>query len=316
MFTIKALRQPALLLSLILVAGACGSAADTAIDASAEGATTATDAPISADVASTDDTSESNGSAEAPATSTGAVRFSDSVLGQSAAKQQEVQSGRFEMTTTADGASGAGTITMSGQFNTADKTSEITIDLSGAASAIAAEGGDSIPEGMAGLLDEPMVVRTVGDKAYITGGFFAMFSGGEGNWIEFESDDATSLTADFGADIGAASPLDSYENDDVIIDEVGRETIDGVETTHYLVTIADDGAGSADTEPFDVWIDGDGLLRQITTSQVQADDETGQDVNVQLTIRFFDYGEPVTIEAPPADKVIDGANMAALLGDN
>lgn len=311
MFTIKSMRQPALLFSLLLVAGACGSAADTAIDASSAEAPTASDAPAATDASATEDAPESNDEAAAPATSTGAVRFSESVLGQSAAKQQEIQSGRFEMSTTADSTSGVGSITMSGQFNTADKSSEITIDLSGAANAIAAGGGESIPEGMAGLLDEPMVVRTIGDTAYITGGFFSMFSGGADNWLQFDSDDATSLTADFGADIGAASPLDSYENDNVIVDEVGTETVDGANTTHYLVTIVDD-----DAEPFDVWIDDEGLLRQIVTSQSGSDDETGENVQVELTIRFFDYGEPVTIEAPPQDKVIDGSSMTALLGDN
>ena len=164
---------------------------------------------------------------------------------------------------------------------------------------------------MAGLLDEPMIVRTIGDTSYITGGFFSMFSGGEDNWLQFDAADATSITADFGANIGSTSPLDSYENDEVIVDEVGTETIDGVNTTHYLVTIVDDEAA-----PFDVWIDDEGLLRQIITSQSQADDETGESVQVEFTIRFFDYGEPVTIEAPPEDKVVDGSSMTSLLGGN
>jgi len=80
--------------------------------------------------------------------------------------------------------------------------------------------------------------------------------------------------------------------------EVGDETIDGVSTTHYH------GTGRAGSGTFDVWIGkDDGYVRRIEAAA------NGKDGNGNVTIGFSDFGEPVSVSAPPASTTADGANL-------
>jgi hypothetical protein len=99
--------------------------------------------------------------------------------------------------------------------------------------------------------------------------------------------------------------------------EVGTESIDGAETTHYKVVVdlekavsRSDAAtqealrrvikaGGVKTLPVDVWVDGKGFVRKVQYAQRAA----GKDVNV--TMNLHDYGKPVTVKPPPANQVID-----------
>jgi hypothetical protein len=101
--------------------------------------------------------------------------------------------------------------------------------------------------------------------------------------------------------------------------KVGKETVRGVETTHYRATVdleaaADKASGATaktfrklvrltgqKTFPVDVWIDGHKLLRKETYSQRFA---PGQPV-VKLTTLMYGFGPPVSVDVPPADKVFD-----------
>lgn len=60
---------------------------------------------------------------------------------------------------------------------------------------------------------------------------------------------------------------------------------------------------------YDVWIDGDGLVRRtrITTSWRGLEPMTAVD-----TTEFFAYGTEVTIAPPPADQVVDEEDCADL----
>ena len=101
--------------------------------------------------------------------------------------------------------------------------------------------------------------------------------------------------------------------------KLGTETIDGVNTTHYRVTIDVDKAlaratpqqrkalkqliqaakrNGVDVAPTyaDVWIGDDGLVRRFS-------EKLGSVGTIAMT--FSDYGEPVQIEAPPANETLD-----------
>jgi hypothetical protein len=92
------------------------------------------------------------------------------------------------------------------------------------------------------------------------------------------------------------------------IDQVGTNLIDGVDVTEYLVTVdvsempADALGGVAPEDlPFDavtqsMWVDEDNVVRRITS------DLGGYGT---MDTRYFAYGEPVEIEAPPWDQVTD-----------
>ena len=99
--------------------------------------------------------------------------------------------------------------------------------------------------------------------------------------------------------------------------EVGKESIDGVETTHYRVRVDLEKAvarsdaitqealrrviraSGVKTLPVDVWIDGKDYVRRVQYAQRAA----GKDVKV--TMNLHDYGKPVTVKPPPADSVVD-----------
>jgi hypothetical protein len=96
------------------------------------------------------------------------------------------------------------------------------------------------------------------------------------------------------------------------IDQLGTDVIDGVDVTEYVVTVdvskmpADELGGVApedlpvDEVTYSLWIDGDDLVRRLTS------DLAGYGTT-DLTI--FAYGEPVEIEAPPADQVTDASAL-------
>ena len=96
------------------------------------------------------------------------------------------------------------------------------------------------------------------------------------------------------------------------IEQGEADVIDGVDVTKYVVTVdvggmpADLLGGAAPEDlPFDevtytLWVDGDDLLRRCTN-------DFGGYITTDTTI--FGYGEPVVIEAPPADQVTDASTL-------
>lgn len=105
------------------------------------------------------------------------------------------------------------------------------------------------------------------------------------------------------------------------IDEVGRERVRGVPTTHYRFDVdptkvesqspqfgADTlSAVGVETLPLDVWVDEDDLPRRIR----MALGASGSDIKVD--IEMFDYGEPVDVDAPPENLVTRAGSPDELL---
>lgn len=87
----------------------------------------------------------------------------------------------------------------------------------------------------------------------------------------------------------------------------GTDEVDGVKTRHYTATVNTDRAyeelgtkkdpGAPDTLVYDVWLDEDDLIRQMTFTQDGA----------EATLTAKDWGEPVDI-AEPKDSEITQAN--------
>ncbi|MFD0316699.1 LppX_LprAFG lipoprotein [Streptomyces flavalbus] len=109
------------------------------------------------------------------------------------------------------------------------------------------------------------------------------------------------------------------------VEEVGTETVEGVKTTHYKGTVtldqlrkANKGEGKAlreqreksieqyekmgvDALDMDLWIDGEDRAKQV---RMQGDTDSGQ---LDMTITFLEYNQPVEVEAPPAADTFDFA---------
>lgn len=137
------------------------------------------------------------------------------------------------------------------------------------------------------------------------------FPTGMGSWmtVDPEGDDPFSqqMSQAF-EDIGSATDLLAKlaENPDLLtVTETGSASVDGVDTTEYLVVVNDVAAfQGVETETdeliFSMWVDGDNLPRRHTA-------DVDGDASVDTT--YTNYGVDVDVEAPPADEVIDMSEL-------
>lgn len=115
-------------------------------------------------------------------------------------------------------------------------------------------------------------------------------------------------------------------------EEVGAETVNGVETTHFRVTVdlADalddvpealrsemrlaiqqfDAQFGTTTMPFDAWVDDDGLLRRMLY-RIEGDTEGGGAFSMEMTIDISGYGDDFELDIPAAEDVTDVKELAA-----
>jgi hypothetical protein len=102
------------------------------------------------------------------------------------------------------------------------------------------------------------------------------------------------------------------------VEEVGRERVRGVETTHYETTIDLERAASRSTGrardsirrvirvsgvkriPVEAWIDGTGYVRKMIYTE-----HAGRTQSSKITMELHDFGPHVSIASPPSETVID-----------
>ena len=102
------------------------------------------------------------------------------------------------------------------------------------------------------------------------------------------------------------------------VQDLGKEKVKGVETTHYRTTIeleqaAKRAKGSTRQSirrvidvagvkrlPMDAWVGDDGYVRKVSYRQ-----HSGRNQSAKITMELYDFGSPVTVTAPPAATVID-----------
>jgi hypothetical protein len=195
--------------------------------------------------------------------------------------------------------------------------------------------------GQAGLAGGPMkVISTKEDGEvvlYMQVPALASFVPGGKPWLKLNVKDAIqsqglggSANDLFGA--SGQSPAEALELLKKVADvtEVGSETIDGVETTHYSAVVdveealeqagappaalaAVTSSGLSTDVPVDVWVgDDDGLVRRMTITYDAA--ASGETFSGELTMTLTDWGTDVSVEAPPADEVFDASALLSQLG--
>jgi hypothetical protein len=206
--------------------------------------------------------------------------------------QQEAGSYRFEMSMDIAGVEVTGSGEASVGSGSSDQAMAMTM---------------SMPDGVGGY-----DMRVVGTKIYMSTGMFGM--PGDDRWlvIDPESDDPFSQMFGDMSNLLAGTDLQtqfSEYSDMIEVEEVGSDTIDGVDVTEYAVTTDIEAAlemmGMVDQLPEDLPID------EVTYALFVDDDELTRLVRTDfgdqgtMEMRFFDYGEDVTVEEPPADKVTD-----------
>lgn len=113
---------------------------------------------------------------------------------------------------------------------------------------------------------------------------------------------------------------------------VGKETVDGAQTTHYTMTLDLDKATNSSpqakqavakleqqlgthTLPAQAWIDDQGRVRKLTLTETMAHPPTGSNgqqtgpITIHLTEMLSDFGTAVNVAAPPADQTTDLTNQ-------
>jgi hypothetical protein len=314
-------------LALALVLAACGGGAEETTTTAAENTTTTEGSPTSTAASYTTSTSAATTSTEA-----GGSEASGDLAALQAAMAQTVESapsrveGVIRMVGLADAPVSEVEMPFSVVTDPATGDSSMVMDFG----AMATIGGEEIPPEMADLMGS-MEVREIGDTVYMKFPFFTAFLGADTEWVSMPAeqsdmaDDVTPNTAP--TDPGAF--LESFQEAEGEVEVVGPEEIRGISTTHYRIMIDEQWAETLTEEemgdleeqgfspdatfPLDLWVDDDGLVHRmsIVAEASQLEDAEGEFESMTMTFDFFDFGQPVTIEPPPADQVTD---MDELMG--
>lgn len=297
------------------------------------------DSSGSAHYGDADDTAGADGDADDPAGDLDTDTVATGFLARVSEAAVEASTGSFEGRLAVQAAPGAeydGTfeLTLQGSYDVAAEALDISVDLSSLAGLVAADASPAEADMIASMFAEPVRLRSIGSTAWVRWGLLAGMFGartedGGTAWIEVGTDEAATMTGEFGVD-GFQSPTDLLQTLaelDAMVTDVGRETVRGAETTHFEV-IVDLGAVAAmlppeeraelEAElsggvfgklPIDLWIGDDGLLRRLV---VELDDldtlgfgaDAADIASVFIEFEIFDVGQPMNIGPPRADQVI------------
>lgn len=288
-------RAAAPLVLVTLLAAGCGGGSES------KTATAAT--PTAAGSSSAAPSAATSAAPSSSAPATGGVSAVGAV--QAAGQRSGTQgSSRFVQTTLARSGGIDATVAVSGVLDYGRKTGALTVTVG--------------PAGKAGMSIQE---RIVGNDLYVAapqqpGTFYRLRLK---DLVGTSLGSSTDPTAGFQA-LKAASPD---------VREVGKERVREADTTHYRGTYdARAAVGKVDgvakqlfastlkgsnlkAVPFDVWIDTQGRVRKLVQRlTVMA---AGRRVDTNTTVEAYDYGIAVSVAAPPAAQVKDGAPLLKAL---
>ena len=225
-----------------------------------------------------------------------------------------------------------------GAYDTPAKKAQLTMDLGSFAKLIGgfagALGGDAPKE-----LDDPekwkLEMRLDGAVAYMRMPFLASELPSGKEWVSVDLARAAQMQ---GRDLGELQSLAQGSDPREMLDylrsvagdvtHVGNEDVRGVPTAHYFAVVdwqkvlqqaakqsSQPGlldqfqsfGGSMSNIPVDVWVDENSLLRRMTMDFSMS--AGSQEAGGSLRLELFDYGEPVSVDAPAAADVVDALSL-------
>lgn len=232
--------------------------------------------------------------------------------------------GSIEMTGLDDSTTGVSeaVILFSSAFDTASGNSEFAMDMSSFMDSVEVEEDDPFADVAAGMFGE-IAFRQLGDTAYLKFPFFTAMLGAETEWVSMPAEEGDEFAREF--ELFPTDPediLENFDGDGASIEEVGTETVNGVQATHYRITLdpeamdlsaeeevelADSGILTTAVIPMDIWISDDGYMVRMLMVIDGAGIETpegGEDFETMtMAYDVFDVNGDIVIEAPPADQV-------------
>ncbi|MGV9282961.1 hypothetical protein [Streptomyces sp. NPDC003730] len=150
------------------------------------------------------------------------------------------------------------------------------------------------------------------------------------SWIKIDLKKVAARQGVSNQQIGDPAQTAAYAKaiTDKNVEKVGTEKIDGVDTTHYKVSVDVSRIPGGDqlakqlgpTLPMQVWLDDEGRLRRqqidmtvkAPASASAAPDGSGSPEQLKMTtvMQYSDFGTEVDAEAPPAGQVADMTDQA------
>jgi hypothetical protein len=212
-------------------------------------------------------------------------------------------------------------ILFSTSFDTVSGDNSFSMDMSSLAGSIETDESDPFSGLAAGMLGE-MEARQIGDRVFLRFPFFTAMLGSDTDWVSMPADQGQEFTSGFETmPTDPNEVLGEFGDAGATVDDLGVETVNGVEATHYRISL-DTGemdltpSEKADLEasglfvdgviPLDLWISDDGymvrMVMEIDGSGIDAPPEESFDT---MTLRYdlFDINGDIVIEEPPASEV-------------
>lgn len=312
------------LIGLALVLSACG-----APEVGSETSTTATGAEQTTSVPATTTTAPDTTTTTQATTTTRAESSELAAFMSTLQSDTEITSGRMEgsieMTglDVAEAGISEATILFSTAFDTVTGNSSFLMDMSSMAGAIETDDEDPLA-GMADAFLGEMEFRQIGDRVYLRFPLFTSMFGAQTDWVSMpaeESDDFTTTFETMPSDPNEI--LDAYEGADATIEDLGTETVNGVQATHYRISLDTEGMDLTEAEraeleasglfadgliPMDIWVSEEGyMVRMVMEIDGSGIDAPPGEQFERMTLRYdmTDINGEVVIEPPPASEVTD-----------
>jgi hypothetical protein len=193
----------------------------------------------------------------------------------------------------------AGTIDLGGTFG------KVKLNAAGGFDQSANRGGLKGTLAVAGTGKTPVEEIFAGNILYLRTPLFSTLLPSGKQWVAISlAKPGTLLGFDLGALTGQtpSAVLGVLAHGSGSATTVGKERVDGVQTTHYRAPIAGK-PGGATYKPVDVWVDGNGLIRKAHLDYVTAGKATSPGFHVALDVYLSDFGMKVASTPPPAGAV-------------
>lgn len=317
---------------LAVVVAACGGQAEdtttSAVDTTA-GDTSETTVATTVDTTAVPDTTAAPSSTES---SGGGLSGDLAALQAALATSAEASPARVEGVMIFEGDGQTGEMPFTVITDIATGNAQITMDFG---AMMAGMGGEEVPPEMAQMFGD-MEMRQIDDIVYLMFPFFTGLMGAETEWVSMPAEEGSDFAEEMGSAAAPSNPasfLEAFAGAEGTVEELGTEDVRGISTTHYRVTVEEGWQAALSPEelaeleeqgplpetsfPLDLWVDRDGLVQRMSISMTadEADVELGGETGaVTMMFDFFDFGQSVTIEPPPADQVTSMEELEQAFG--
>ncbi len=218
-------------------------------------------------------------------------------------------------------------IVFSTAFDSVSGDASFLMDMSSLADSVdleELEGSEDPFAGMAAAFLGEIEFRKIGDRVYLKFPFFTAMFGAETDWISMPAEEGDEFTNSF--ETVPSDPneiLKAYEGAAGSVENLGIETVNGVEATHYRISLNAEeleltteeraeleasGLFATGIIPMDIWVSEAGytvrMVLEIDGSGIDAPPEEQFDT-MRMVYDMFDINQRIVIEPPPSTDVTD-----------